>query len=109
MALGLAQMILDVCKDLKNQFYMLNKLCFNNFPKKSIPGDARAQVFQEPVNASHADQGQKSGVPQTFPTLEVKPVPIVPQTWALGHPLQFPRVECCSNIHKDSIEFSLKC
>merc|ERR1711994_1192950 len=48
------------------QFYMLNNLCFNNFSKKSIPGDVRAQVLQEPVGASHADQGRKSCVPRTF-------------------------------------------
>ena len=66
-ALDLAQMVLYVRKNLKpTQFYMLNNLCFNNFPKKLIPGDVRAQVLQEPVGASHADQGRKSGVPQTF-------------------------------------------
>ena len=64
MALGLAQMVLDVRKNLKpTQFYMLNNLCFNNFPEKLIPGDVRAQVLQEPVGASHADQGRKSGPP----------------------------------------------
>ena len=31
--------------------------------KISIPGDVRAQVLQEPVGASHADQGRKSGPP----------------------------------------------
>ena len=68
MALGLAQMVLDVRKNLKpTQFYMLNNLCFNNFSKKSIPGDVRAQVLQEPVGASHADQGRKSGVYHPFP------------------------------------------
>ena len=67
MALGLAQMVLDVRKNLKpTQFYMLNNLCFNNFPKKLIPGDVRAQVLQEPVGASHADQGRKSGMPPVF-------------------------------------------
>ena len=67
MALDLAQMVLDVRKNLKpTQFYMLNNLCFNNFSKKSIPGDVRAQVLQEPVGASHADQGRKSGVPHAF-------------------------------------------
>ena len=68
MVLGLAQMVLDVRKNLKpTQFYMLNNLCFNNFPKKLIPGDVRAQVLQEPVGASHADQGRKSGVYHPFP------------------------------------------
>merc|ERR1712026_596255 len=61
MALGLAQMVLENLTP--TQFYMLNNLCFNNFSKKSIPGDVRAQVLQEPVSASHADQGRKSGVP----------------------------------------------
>ena len=31
-----------------------------------IPGDVRAQVLQEPVGGSHADQGWKSGVPSIF-------------------------------------------
>ena len=67
MALGLAQMVLDVRKNLKlTQFYMLNNLCFNNFSKKSIPGDVRAQVLQEPVGASHSDQVHKSGVARIF-------------------------------------------
>ena len=62
MALDLAQMVLDVRKNLKaTQFYILNNLCFNNFSKKSNPGDVRAQVLQEPVGASHGDQGRKSG------------------------------------------------
>ena len=67
MALGLAQMVLDVRKDLKpTKFYMLNNLCLNNFPKKLIPGGVRAQVLQEPVGASHADQGRKSGMLHPF-------------------------------------------
>ena len=67
MALGLAQMVLDVRKKLKpTQVYILNNLYFNNFPKKLIPGGVRAQVLQEPVGASHADQGRKSCVPRTF-------------------------------------------
>ena len=67
MALGLAQMVLDVRKNLKpTQFYMLNNLCFNNFSKKSIPGDVRAQVLQEPVGASHGHQGRKSKMPPMF-------------------------------------------
>ena len=39
MALDLAQMVLDVQKNLKpTQFYMLNIFCLNNLPKKSSPG-----------------------------------------------------------------------
>ena len=66
MALGLAQMVLDVWKNLKpTQLISLDNFSFNNF-SKSIPGDVRAQVLQEPVGASHADQGRKSGVPTIF-------------------------------------------
>ena len=62
MALDLAQMVLEVRKNPKTtQVYMLKKLCFKHFPKKLIPGDVRAQVLQEPVGGSHADQGRKSG------------------------------------------------
>ena len=62
LGLDFTQMVLDVGKHLKpTQFYMLNNLCLNNFSKKSIPGDPRAQVLQEPVGPSHADQGRKSG------------------------------------------------
>ena len=67
LGLDFTQMVLDVRKNLKpTQFYMLNNLCFNNFFKKSIPGDVRAQVLQEPVGGSHAGQGRKSGVHRTF-------------------------------------------
>ena len=61
MALDLPQMVLEVQKNPRpSQFNMLNNLWFNNFSKKPIPGDVRAQVLQEPVGASHADQGRKS-------------------------------------------------
>ena len=64
LGLDFTQMVLDVRKNLKpTQFYMLSNLCFNNFPKKIIPEDVRAQVLQEPVGTSHADQGRKSGGP----------------------------------------------
>ena len=69
MSLGLdfSQMVLAVRKNLKpTQFYMLNNLSFNNFSKKSSPGDVRAQVLQEPVGASHVDQGRKSGMQLIF-------------------------------------------
>ena len=67
MALGLAQMVLDFLNDLKpTQFIILDNFCSNNCLKKSIPGAVRAQVPQEPVGASHADQGRKSGAHQTF-------------------------------------------
>ena len=43
MALGLAQMVLDVQKNLKpTQFYLLNNLCYNNFAQKSSPGGVPA-------------------------------------------------------------------
>ena len=104
MALSLAQMVLDVRKNLKpTQFYMLNNLCFNNFPKKLLPGDIRAQVLQEPVGGSHSDQGRKSGVQPPFldpggedestgtPHLTLPPSLCVSQGGG-----------SCSNIYKDS-------
>ena len=43
MALDFTQMVLDVRKNLKpTQFYMLNKLCFNNFAQKSNHGGVLA-------------------------------------------------------------------
>ena len=61
-ALGLAQMVLDVWKNLKpTQLIILDNFSYNNFSKKSITGDVRVQVLQEPVGASHGDQGRKSG------------------------------------------------
>ena len=60
-------MALDARKNWKpTQFIILDNFCFNNFSKKSIPGDVRDQVLQEPVGASHADQGRKSGVQHTY-------------------------------------------
>ena len=68
MALALAQQVQQVWKNQKpTQFIILNNTCFNNCLKKSIPGDVRAQVLQEPVGASHADQGRKSGLLHPFP------------------------------------------
>merc|ERR1711951_229069 len=91
-ALDLAQMVLEVRKNPKpTKFYMLNNFWFSNCLKISIPGDVRAQVLQEPVGASHADQGRKSGVPRTFlgpggqagsdgtPHLGFGPSPTIPQ------------------------------
>ena len=67
MALDLAQMVLEVRKNPKpTQFYMPNNFWFNNCLKISIPGDVRAQVLQEAVGASHADQGRKSCALWTF-------------------------------------------
>ena len=67
MGLGLTLMVLGVQKNLKpTQLIILDNFSWNNFPKKLIPGDVRAQVLQEPVGASHADQGRKSGVPHLF-------------------------------------------
>ena len=60
-------MVLAVRKYLKiTNIIILKKFCFNNFAQKSIPGDVRAQVLQEPVRASHGDQGRKSVMPSIF-------------------------------------------
>ena len=46
MALSLAQMVLDVRKNLKpTQFYFLNNLCYNNFAQNSSPGGNLAIVL----------------------------------------------------------------
>ena len=43
MALDLAQMVLDVRKNLKpTQFYLLNNLCYNNFAQNSSSGGVLA-------------------------------------------------------------------
>ena len=43
MALGLAQMVLDVQKIfILTQFYMVNNICSNNFAQKSSPGGVLA-------------------------------------------------------------------
>ena len=60
--LDFTQMVLALWKKLKSTHLNIpNSFCFNNFAQKSIPGDVRAQVLQEPVGASHGDQGRKSG------------------------------------------------
>ena len=38
-----------------------------------------------------------------FWTLGVKPDPMVPHTWGLGHPSGFPRGGSCCNIYKDIV------
>ena len=56
------RMVLAVQKYLSQTLVIiLNRFCSNNFAQKPISGDVRAQVLQEPVGASHADQGRKSG------------------------------------------------
>ena len=50
----------------QRNFTIPNNFCFNNCLKKSNSGDVRAQVLQEVVGASHADQGRKSCVSRTF-------------------------------------------
>ena len=59
------RMILAVWKHLQ----ITNKIILDNFGsnnclKKSIPGDVRAQVLQEPVGGSHGDQ-DGPGCPET--------------------------------------------
>ena len=64
LVLDFSQMVLAVWKHLRiAKMIIPNNPCYCNLPKKSIPGDVRAQVLQEPVGASHADQGRKSGGP----------------------------------------------
>ena len=70
----LVSLVLDfsqMCLAVRKHLYMTNIIILNNsyfsiFSIKSIPGDVRAQVLQEPVGASHADQGRKSGMPHPF-------------------------------------------
>ena len=62
LVLDFSQMVLAVRKHLHmTNIIILNNSYYCNFSKKSIPGDVRAQVLQEPVGASHADQGRNSG------------------------------------------------
>ena len=50
------RMVLAVRKHLQiTNVIMLDNFGFNNFLKKSIPGDVRAQVLQVPVGGSHGD------------------------------------------------------
>ena len=45
LALALAQMVLEVGKNLNpTRFYMQNILCLSNFPKKSSPGSVLAPL-----------------------------------------------------------------
>ena len=63
-ALDLAQMVKDIRKQQKSTYFIIpNNFCFYNYLKKSVPGDVRVQVLQEPVGASHTDQGWKSEMP----------------------------------------------
>ena len=58
-------MVLAVLKHLQiTNMIILNNFGFNNFLKKSIPGDVRAQVLQVPVGGSHGDQ-DGPGFPET--------------------------------------------
>ena len=61
-------MVIRMVLAVQKHFQITNVITLDNFDlknllKKSVPGDVRAQVLQEPVGASHADQGRKSGGP----------------------------------------------
>ena len=58
-------MVLAVRKHLQTtNVITLDNFDFKNVLKKSIPGDVRAQVLQEPVGGSHGDQ-DGPGCPET--------------------------------------------
>ena len=51
------RMVLDVRKHLKTTHLIIpNSFCFKVCLEKSVPGDVRALVLQEPVGGSHGDQ-----------------------------------------------------
>ena len=51
------RMVLAVRKHLQiTNIIMLDNFDFKNCLKKSIPGDVRTQVLQEPVGGAHGDQ-----------------------------------------------------
>ena len=61
------RMVLAVRKHLQiTNMIILDNFDFKNCLEKSISGDVWAQVLQEPVCASHGDQGQKSGMHNIF-------------------------------------------
>ena len=87
LVLDFSQMVLAVRKHLKiAKIIIPNNSCYCNFLKKSIPGDARAQVLQEPVGASHADQGRKSGGPSILAWSWGQELSNEPQYVGLGAP-----------------------
>ena len=109
MALDLAQMVLEVRKNPKStQFYMLNNFWFNNCLKISIPGDVRAQVLQEPVGASHADQGRKSGDLWTFLDPGGQAGSNGTPHFGFGSSPTIPQGGSCCNIYKDDSTQKLK-
>ena len=82
LGLDFTQMVLDVRENLKpTQFYMLNNLCFNNFPKKSdswgCPGPRSSRNLSAPPTLIRA--GNLKFITH-FRTLRVKPDPTVPHT-----------------------------
>ena len=84
MALDLAQMVLDVQKNLTpTQFYMLNIFCLNYFPKKSSPGDVLALGLLLAVNGPglFPDVPRGPEKPSTYQVLHAK------QHWPYGVPL----------------------
>ena len=101
-SLDLTQMVMDIQKQLKSTYFIIpNNFCFNNLSKKSIPGDARAQVLQEPVGGSHADQGRKSGVPHPFSVPGGQEESTGTPNLALASKGRIPQGGSCSNIYKD--------
>ena len=59
------RMVLAVRKHLQiTNMIILDNFGFKKYLKKSIPGDVRAQVLQEPVGGSHGGQ-DSPGCPET--------------------------------------------
>ena len=75
MALGLAQMVLDVRKNLKpTQFFILNSFCYNNFAQNSIPGEVLALALHLGVFGAglHPDGPGCPEKPETNPVLHAE-------------------------------------
>ena len=76
---------------------------FNNFTKKSIPGDVQAQVLQEPAGTSHPDQGWKSEMPYPFSDPGGQEESTGTPNLALASKGRIPQGGSCSNTYKDSL------
>ena len=101
-ALDLTQRVMDIQKHLKSTYFIIpNNFCASNFYKKSIPGDARAQVLQEPVGTSHADQGRKSGMQPMFLDPGGQDESNGTPHLALASKVAIPQGGRCWNIFKD--------
>ena len=90
---------MDIWKQLKSTYFIIpNNFSFNNFSKKSISGDARVQVLQEPVSLPSWSGLEFLGDPDIFGPLGLRGIRWYPTLSSILKREAFPRGELFQHI-----------